>query len=96
MTRGRIFATIMAPPRVFTVETPSAVAVDLGCSYSLEVDDSGESALYVASGSVALADRGREIIVPTDAICISRPGSGPGTPYFESASKRLQEALRQL
>ena len=96
MTRGRIFATIMAPPRVFTVETPSAVAVDLGCSYSLEVDDSGESALYVASGSVALADRGREIIVPTDAICLSRPGSGPGTPYFESASKRLQDALRKF
>ena len=96
MTRGRIFATIMAQPRVFTVETPSAVAVDLGCSYSLEVDDSGESALYVASGSVALADRGREVIVPTDAICISRPGSGPGTPYFESASKRLQEALRSF
>jgi len=96
MTRGRIFATIMAPPRVFTVETPSAVAVDLGCSYSLEVDDAGESALYVASGSVALADRGREIIVPTDAICISRPGSGPGTPYSESASKRLQQALRRF
>lgn len=96
LTRGRIFASIMAPPRIFFIETPSGTAVDLGCAYTLEVDDSGQSVLYVAAGAVALAYNGREAIVPADMVCRARPGSGPGTPYSRDASERLQDALAKF
>ena len=41
LDRGRIRAQIWAPPRYFFVNTPSAVAVDLGCAYTLDVDIAG-------------------------------------------------------
>ncbi len=96
MTRGRVFASITAPPRIFFIETPSGIAVDLGCAYTLEVDDAGQSTVYVAAGAVALAYNGREAVVPADAVCRTRPGSGPGTPYSRDASERLQDALAKF
>ena len=38
---GVIHARIWAPPAEFVVDTPSAEAVDLGCSYTLEVGPDG-------------------------------------------------------
>ncbi len=35
LERGRLEAVIAAPPRLFFVETPSALATDLGCAYVL-------------------------------------------------------------
>ena len=37
LARGTLHVTISAPPRYFVVDTPSAVATDLGCMYTLEV-----------------------------------------------------------
>jgi hypothetical protein len=34
--------------------------------------------------------------VPAGASCRTRPGVGPGTPYFDDASKALQEALAEF
>jgi FecR protein/Putative zinc-finger len=96
LQRGRLHAFINAPPRLFIVETPSATAVDLGCSYTLEVDDAGRSILHVTSGWVALERKGRESIVPAGAICVTEPGKGPGTPYFDDSSARFREALARL
>lgn len=96
LTRGRLHAMINAPPRLFFVDTPSAVAVDLGCAYTLEVDDGGRSILHVTSGWVALERAGREAIVPAGAICETQPGVGPGTPYFEDASPKFREALSKF
>jgi hypothetical protein len=55
LERGRIHARIWAPPRLFFVETPSATAVDYGCEYTLDVDDSGNSLLNVTEGWVSLS-----------------------------------------
>jgi ferric-dicitrate binding protein FerR (iron transport regulator) len=96
MARGRLRATINAPPRLFIVDTPSAVAVDLGCAYTLEVDDAGRSVLHVTGGWVALESKGRESIVPAGAVCVTQPGEGPGTPYFDDVSEKFREALVQL
>jgi len=60
LKHGTIRATIWAPPRLFFVETPSAVAVDLGCAYTLVVDETGGSFLHVTSGYVALEFDGHE------------------------------------
>jgi hypothetical protein len=89
-------AHIWAPPRLFFVNTPSAVAADLGCAYTLEVDDQGSSLLHVTSGWVALELQNRESVVPAGAACETRPGLGPGTPYFEDSAKGFQEALKQV
>jgi anti-sigma factor RsiW len=96
LARGRMSAHIWAPPRLFFVDTPSAVAADLGCAYTLEVDDAGASLLRVTAGWVALQLRDRESIVPAGAACATRPGIGPGTPYFEDASEAFRSALTKL
>ena len=96
LDRGRLQAQIDAPPRLFVVDTPSAVAVDLGCEYTLDVDDEGNSLLRVTLGWVALVRDGRESIVPAGAICQTRRGIGPGTPYFDDVSDALREALFKL
>jgi len=96
LARGKMSAHIWAPPRLFFVNTPSAVAADLGCAYTLEVDDNGSSLLRVTSGWVELELENRESIVPAGAACETRPGLGPGTPYFEDASIILRETLRTI
>jgi hypothetical protein len=96
LMRGGLYATILAPPRRFFVETPSAVAVDLGCAYTLQVDDDGASRLQVTSGWVALGLDGRESLVPAGALCQAKPGIGPGTPYFDDVSPALAEALARF
>jgi FecR-like protein/putative zinc finger protein len=96
LARGKMSAKIWAPPRLFFVDTPSAVAADLGCAYTLEVDDSGASLLHVTAGWVALQLKDRESMVPAGAACATRPGIGPGTPYFEDASPTFKAALSKL
>jgi hypothetical protein len=96
LARGTLHARVLAPPRLFLVETPSAVAVDLGCAYSLAVDGAGRGLLRVTWGRVAFVLHGRESVVPAGARCETRPGIGPGTPYFEDAPAVLRKALEQL
>ena len=96
LEQGRLHATIKAPPRLFIVETPSAVATDMGCAYTLEVDAFGNGRLTVTSGWVELALRGFDATVPAEAACLTRVGFGPGTPFFEDSSLVFQEALARL
>ncbi len=96
LKRGTLSARIYAPPRLFFVDTPSAVAADLGCAYTLEVDDAGRGLLHVTSGWVALEAAGRESVVPAGAACLTKPGAGPGTPFFVDAPEELLDALSRL
>ncbi len=93
---GAIHAMIWAPPGQFVVETPSAVAVDLGCAYTLQVDDKGASLLRVTFGWVGFTLHGRESFIPEGAMCATRPGIGPGTPYFADAAPAFRTALEDL
>jgi len=96
LARGRMSARIWAPPRLFFVDTPSAVAADLGCAYTLSVDDKGDGRLSVTSGWVALQAKERESIVPEGASCETQLGTGPGTPYFDDSSLEFQQALKKI
>jgi FecR-like protein len=93
---GTVTALILAPPRQFVIETPSARAVDLGCAYTLEVDAQGGALVTVLAGWVSFEDQGRESFIPAGARCATRPGSGPGTPYFTDASNAFKNALAML
>jgi hypothetical protein len=96
LAQGRLSARISAPPKLFFVNTPSGVAEDLGCAYTLEVDDAGNSLLRVTAGWVALQLKDRESVVPAGAACATRPGIGPGTPYFEDAPESFRAALTKV
>src|SRR5204863_5594651 len=71
---GAMHAKIYAPPRIFFVQTPTAEAIDLGCEYTLDVDEAGTSILRVQSGWVAFVCNGRESLVPEGARSITRKG----------------------
>jgi hypothetical protein len=96
LERGTIHATIWAPPGEFVVDTPSAVAVDLGCVYTLHVDDSGAGLLRTTMGWVGFKLNGHESFIPSGAVCATRPKVGPGTPYFEDASASFRDALAKF
>jgi hypothetical protein len=93
LARGEIQARVLAPPRLFVVDTPSASAVDLGCAYTLTVDDQGNSILRVTRGEVSLEGGGRSAIVVAGTLCQTRPHQPPGTPYSDDAPPAFREAL---
>lgn len=93
LARGTISARIDAPPRLFFVETPASTVVDLGCAYTVTVDEDGGSELRMTEGWAALEWKGRESFVPAGAVCRARANVGPGTPYFDDAPAALQEAV---
>jgi len=93
---GLLHAKIAAPPRLFIVDTPSAVAVDLGCEYTLDVDKSGNSKLSVTSGFVALERDGRESIVPAGVSCLTMKGKGLGTPFATDTTEEFRKALERF
>jgi hypothetical protein len=96
LDRGTIHATIWAPPGQFVVDTPSAVAIDLGCMYTLHVDDEGNGILRTTLGWVGFHRNGHDAFIPAGAACATNARSGPGTPYFEDASDIFRSALTRL
>ncbi len=96
LERGTIHASVLAPPRLLVVETAASTAVDLGCSYTLSVDELGAGYLAVESGWVALEVPGRAVHVPAGARAETRPGHGPGVPYFTDAPDPIQQISRDL
>lgn len=96
LERGSLRAVVLAPPRLFLVDTPTATAVDYGCVYTLVVGDDRRSTLRVASGRVALERDGRDVMVPEGAMCEARAGHGVGTPVYEDATEALRDAVQRF
>ncbi|MGB9434518.1 MAG: FecR domain-containing protein [Candidatus Acidiferrum sp.] len=90
---GTIHAAIWAPPGQFVVDTPSAIAVDLGCAYTLQVAPDGSGTIRTTLGWVGFHLNGRDSFIPAGATCLTRPKIGPGTPYFADASQSLRDSL---
>jgi predicted anti-sigma-YlaC factor YlaD len=93
LARGTITAEINAPPRLFIVDTPASTVVDLGCEYTMTVGEDGAGELRMTTGWASLEWNGRESLVPGGAMCRMKPGTGPGTPYFDDASASLKQAV---
>jgi len=96
LRRGLIHALIWAPPQRFVVETPSARVIDLGCEYTLSVDDHGNGLLDVLTGWVAFQFGGREVFIPAGAACRTQKLAGPGVPWFRDASASFRDSLRKF
>jgi hypothetical protein len=96
LDRGTIRAAIWAPPGEFVMDTPSAVAVDLGCMYTLHVDESGGGLLRTTLGWVGFQSHGRESFIPAGAAAATYAQTGPGLPYFEDATDSFRSAVSQF
>jgi len=96
LDRGTLHASITAPPGQFIVDTPSARATDLGCAYTLHVDEDGTSVISVAAGWVAFERDGLESFVPAGASCRTRRGRGPGTPTYDAESQEYRDAVAEF
>jgi hypothetical protein len=93
---GAISAHMWAPPFSLAVDTPSAVLFDLGCAFTLRVEPGGYGTVHVTSGWVQFETPERNITVPAGAEAVTRPGSGPGTPYFSDAPPQLRAAVSRF
>ena len=93
LARGTMHATIWAPPNQFFVETPSTLAVDLGCAYTLTVDEDGGGLVTVLVGWVGFTSGDRESFIPAGFAAVTQPGIGPGTPYSERAGNTYRQSL---
>jgi FecR protein len=93
---GTIHAAIWAPPGTFVVDTPSAVAIDLGCAYTLQVAPDGSGSIRTKLGWVGFHLNGRDSFIPAGAMCSTRLQFGPGIPYFEDAKPVFREAIAQF
>jgi hypothetical protein len=96
LNEGTLTAYIWAAPGQFFVETQSSLAVDLGCAYTLQVDDRGVGELRVTTGWVGFKWRDRQALIPAGAMCATRAGEGPGTPHYDDAPAALDAALDAL
>ena len=93
LVSGTIHAQIWAPPGQFVIDTPSATAIDLGCAYTLTMDQHGVGLITVEGGWVGFEHHGREAFIPAGATGRTYPGRGPGTPTYTEASAALRAAV---
>lgn len=96
LEQGTLRAVISADarPGLFQVETPATTCIDLGCKYTLTVDEKGRSHVSVQTGRVAFQDGDREVFIPRGARCEADPGRGPSTPVFDDTPTEVLEAAR--
>jgi hypothetical protein len=92
LERGTVRAKVYAPPRLLIVDTPAAAAVDLGCAYTLTVDERGATHITVKSGYVALEGKNIATYGPAGSSAIAWPDAGITVPVDEDASDALRRA----
>ena len=78
------------------VDTPSATATDLGCVYTLHVDEDGTGMLSVAAGWVAFEFNGRESFVPAGASARTDPRDRSRHAAVRRCRAAMQAALDEF
>lgn len=94
LERGKLTAVVSAPPRIFAVGTPSGQVTDLGCAYTLEVDEAGKGSIEVRSGMVEVeATHGQMFVVPAGASARLLAGRRASLPLATNAGFELTRAV---
>jgi hypothetical protein len=96
LERGVMHALIWAPAGRLSVETTAGVLTDLGCAYTLSMDDAGRGLVTVSAGWVGFEYRGRESLIPVGATAILLQGRGPGTPLLPQSPARLRDLVMSV
>jgi ferric-dicitrate binding protein FerR (iron transport regulator) len=95
LDRGYMHAKVIAPPRLFAVTTKHTEVIDLGCEYTIDVDDNGAGSICVLSGMVELATKsGAVVVVPEGSCAAILAGQRPGLPIARDARAELIAAVR--
>jgi ferric-dicitrate binding protein FerR (iron transport regulator) len=94
LERGHMHAKVNAPPRLFAVTTPHTSVIDLGCEYTIDIDDAGAGSIYVRIGSVELtAPGGGLVVAPAGTRTTLLAGQRPGLPVGHSANPKVRAAV---
>jgi FecR-like protein len=94
LERGGMHAKVNAPPRLFSVTTPGTSVVDLGCEYTIQIDDKGRGSIEVQSGQVELETTAHAVIVaPAGTTARLLEGRSPSVPVAVGASAELRAAV---
>lgn len=94
LERGTMHAKVNAPPRIFAVTTPSTSVVDLGCEYTIDIDEHGAGSIVVQTGMVELASAANAIVVaPAGTEARLLAGQKPSVPVVSGASPALRAAV---
>lgn len=94
LERGRMHAKVDAPPRIFAVTTPSTSVVDLGCEYTIDIDDKGAGTIVVQTGMVELAsDEDAIVVAPAGTGARLFAGRKPSLPVASTASAEMRTAV---
>jgi hypothetical protein len=96
LARGSVHAVVLAPPRLFVIDTPAATAVDLGCEYVLTVDATETSKLRVLSGLVELQGHGQKAIVLAGMWSDTPKGGPPSVPLDRRATPAFIGAVEKV
>ena len=91
LDHGTIHALIWAPPG--PVRRKYAVGANGGSRLPVHAESGsdGVGLVEVSVGWVAFENEGRESFIPAGAACLTRPGKGPGIPYYQDASARTDQ-----
>lgn len=95
LERGGLELSWTGPPRGVRVETPAASVIDLGCAYSLFVDDEGTD-LSVVDGTILLKNALGESYVAGGSGARARPGEPPALPLRFDAEPGFAAAMEAL
>jgi len=96
LQKGSIIASKGNAKEFLTIEIPSAEISDyyLGGYYNLDVDEAGNTLLYVNDGWEIVKGIYNESLVPPNFYCEIRKNEDVGIPFSQSASGNLISALR--
>lgn len=76
LSSGKLSARVAAPPRHFAVTLPHARVVDLGCAFTIELDEEGRGKLVVTEGAVSIG--APDVTVSSGEACeLDEHGHGP-------------------
>lgn len=90
---GKISAKTWSPPHFFKIEIPSGEVIDLGCAFSLEVNNDNTSELQVFSGWIGLKTGNEKIIIPAGMSCRTHEDGRIIIPYNINTSVEFKNAL---
>ncbi len=96
LNKGKISTRTWVTPKLFSIKTPSAHIIDLGCAYYLSVDENKTTSVIVKSGWVLVEQNNKKSLVPQDASCLAQALVGLGTPHSNDASSLFKESLYNL
>lgn len=95
LERGHMHAKVTAPPRLFAVATKHTDVIDLGCEYTIDIDEAGTGSICVQSGLVELATKaGATVVTPEGACAAILAGHRPGLPHGRRTRDEVVAAVQ--